>query len=124
MNRRVRFVAGLVTTVVMVFSLAETIWAATCSPANGPANAVVAGAEGVPQCDGCLPASHDEHGDDRPGCPFGPVAASQTCVTATSLPARPTVHLGTPADIDAPIPAFDIGRELLLAATFFRPPKS
>jgi|HigsolmetaAR202D_1030399.scaffolds.fasta_scaffold02908_10 hypothetical protein len=124
MNDRIRRIVGFITTVVMVFSLAETIWASTCSPADGPANVIVAPEDGPPRCDGCRPAPHDEHGDDERPCPFGPVASTQSCVTAASLPASATVHLDAPTEADSSGPALDAEPELLLATTLFRPPRS
>lgn len=123
MQRRLRFVAGLVTTVAMVISLAETIWAATCLPMNGPANAVVAAENGMAACDGCRPAPHDQPGDDERPCPFGPVAPSQNCVTTAVLPARATVDLGVATEADAVVLAFELEPELLLAGPLSRPPK-
>lgn len=124
MTRRTRYIAGVVTTVVMIFSLAGTIWAATCMPASGPADAVVAAEDGMPACYCCLPAPNDERGDDERRCPFGPAASSQGCVIVTSLPARATINLGALAEADAPILGFRTEPELLLATSLFRPPKS
>jgi len=119
-----RRIAGIITTVVMVLSLAEIAWAATCPPADGTASVVVLSEDGLPQCDGCRHAPRGEHGDEERPCPFGPVASSQGCLITTSLPASATVHLGTPAEADASIPGLDTEPELLLATPHFRPPKS
>ena len=73
MNDRIRRIVGFITTVVMVFSLAETLWAVTCPPADRMANVVVAPEDGAPQCDGCRNAPRDEQGDEERPCPFGPL---------------------------------------------------
>ena len=124
MTDRIRLLAGLVTTVVTVFSLAATVWAATCMPVSGPANAAVAAEDGMPPCDHCLPPAKDERGDDERRCPFGPAASTQSCVIVASLPSHATIDLGTPAEAGAAVLASGTQPELLLAAPLFRPPRS
>lgn len=118
-----RFFAGLVTTLVMAFSLAETTWALTCGPVDAAAPASAAAPDVIP-VDDDRQDPHDRHHDDGPRCPFGPVTTAQTCVIAASLPAHAPIDLAVSSAAVRSAPATETGRELLLAAPLFRPPKS
>jgi hypothetical protein len=87
----------------------------------------VSAGESLPMADDCMMAPQHERrdeGDEAPRhCPFAPTAI-QGCTAAASLPAA-SVHIGgSPADAIALIRLDSAQHELLLAASFFHPPKA
>lgn len=125
MTRRTRFIAGLITSLVLVVSLAEGAWASTCTPAMEMSAASGATSQEMPHGSDCMPGPHDEQ--DRqgvPDCPFGPAGMAQGCVLAASLPAGSAVGV-TPSPEGAELfIAFETEPHLRLGSTVFHPPKA
>jgi hypothetical protein len=139
MHRRARFLVGLVLLVTMGLSIAETVWAATCSPNMGVGSAMASmdGMEGmpgmehmasmgdVPADDDCMPGHSPEpwNGGDGGPCPFSPAGASQGCVAA-SLPAcGANVATLDPIDMIVAVSA-ETTPHMLRTASIFHPPKA
>ena len=125
-NRRVRFIAGLITLIVMTFSLAEGVWAASCPATMKAMNmgeAPAASDEETPPCPDCATGHPDERGRHHlPDCPFGP-PGSQGCVLSASLPAPSVAEIASsPEGVEFGI-ASDTEPDLLLGSALFHPPK-
>lgn len=126
MNRRLRFIAGLITLIVTTFSLAEGVWAASCPPTMKTMEMgefPAASDEEMPPCPDCL-TGHPEEGrrHSLPDCPFGP-PGSQGCVLSASLPAPSAAEIASsPEGAEVGI-ASEAEPDLLLGSSLFHPPK-
>ena len=125
MNRRSRFVAGLVTFLVMALSFAEGVWAATCAPEMVMSEASPVPSQEMPNSPDCMPGRHGEQdGHDLPDCPFGPAGSVQGCVPAASLPATSLAEIAPSPEGAELVILFDQEPDLLLGSALFHPPKS
>lgn len=125
MNRRSRFVAGLITLFVMALSFAEGVWAATCAPEMVMSEASPVSSQQMPNGPDCMPGRYDEQdGQDLPDCPFGPAGSMQGCVPAASLPATPLVEIAPSPEGAERVIVSDQEPDLLLGSAIFHPPKS
>jgi hypothetical protein len=124
MSRRTRFIAGLITLVGLVLSLAEGVLAGSCIPAMNMSEVSAASSQEMPHDRNCMPGHHDEQDRrDLPDCPFGP-PGSQGCVLSASLPATSAVEIASsPEGVELGI-ASDTEPDLLLGSALFHPPKS
>ena len=92
MTRSLARFAGALALAAMIFAVAETVSAFSCVPGMDrtmvmeTASADVAGAQAHAGMPG-TPAPEESGADERPDCPFGPVASSQACTGAAPLPA-------------------------------------
>lgn len=124
MSRRARFIAGLITLVLMAFSLAEGVWAASCMSMRSMSEPSAAVSQEMPSGPHCMHGNHDRHDrDDLPECPFGP-PGSQGCVLSASLPASSVMEIATSPEGTVVGVASDAEPDLLLGSTLFHPPKS
>lgn len=122
MERRTRYIAGLLTFVALTFSLAEGVWASTCALEMGMSAPT---SHGMPAGHDCLtghPGERDR--PDVPDCPFGPVSAAQGCVAAASLPAASVVEIALSPESTSLAPTTETERQLLLGSALFHPPKA
>jgi uncharacterized protein involved in copper resistance len=132
MNRRTRFLSGLVLLVTMSVSVAETVWAAACAPdmgsmaASATTTTSMEGMDDMPADHDCMPGhEHDrqQRGDNGPACPFSPAGAAQGCAASALLPS-PVPPLSSPSHTDVVLPpSDDASPRLLRTASIFHPPK-
>lgn len=124
MTRRTRFTAGLITSLVLVLSLAEGAWASMCTPGMEGATSAAASHE-MPHGPGCMPGHHDEQDrQNAPDCPFSPAGAAQGCVVAASLPATPAPGVTPSPEGAERFIAPETEPHLLLGSALFHPPKA
>jgi hypothetical protein len=124
LRRRDRLMAGILTSLTLTISMAETVTASMCAlPPSRQDDAATA--ESTPAADDCMMSTSRGHGS-RNGqpCPFGPAAAVQGCIAAASMPAPP-VRLDNPWLDSTTFPSIDVQwHDLLFEAILFHPPKA
>lgn len=115
MRTRVRTFAALLALLAFSASFAEQARAGTCAPAAAEAGHAGHGAE--------LPAApeQDRAPDGGDGCPLQAVAGG--CAAVSFLSSAAEGVMPPPAPQVLVPPDADPSRELLLAASFFRPPQ-
>ena len=133
MNRRTRFLIGLVLLGTMHVTVAETVWAAACAPDMGSMTSPSAATSPMEGMDD-MPADHEsmpgrEHdrqqrGDNGSRCPFSPAGAAQGCAASALLPSSVT-PLNSPSHPDVVLPpSDDVSPHQLRTSTIFHPPKA
>lgn len=126
MTRRTRFIAGLITSLVLVLSLAEGVRASTCTPEMEMSAPSAAASHEMPHDPDCMHGHHD--GQDRKDapddCPFSPAGTAQGCVVAASLPAASAPGLAPSPEGAELFIASGTEPHLLLGSALFHPPKA
>lgn len=131
MTRRYRLFAGLLASLSMTVSFAETVWASTCAPPAQTRHVSVAdpvgdgavNAEGTPSWDRSVHHDTDgsEHGHE---CPFSSPLAAQACAGMTALTSRPAPVPTLGVDVASEGSAVQRSPDLLPPRVPFRPPRA
>ena len=119
-----RTLGAVLTLVALTLSLAETVWASTCSPmAMGPVAAAVEHAsQPGPDCPGQIHGEQD-NGDPASHCPFSPVVG-HGCAAAASLPTQPSFPPAPSLEVTLLEPPSAQAIDTLIGAALFRPPRA
>lgn len=125
MARRTRFIAGILASLALTFSFAESVWASTCAPGmEMDAPAEMACHEGAGESQMPERPGGGEDGEEPGDCPFGPHATVQSCVGALSLPAVATVLFAPSLEDAAGVFIPQTQSDLLLQSALYRPPRA
>lgn len=132
MNRRLRFLAGVLTLAATTASFAETVWASVCAPMTdmeemGVQIVADADAEDASNAMDCMlmagRADDRDAGERDAHCPLNP-AVGTGCSAVASLPSSVAlVRTPDPGTSLAPA-ALDSRRDLLLSHALFHPPRA
>jgi hypothetical protein len=128
MNRRIRFLAALLSLVALTLSIGESIWASVCPPGIGMEAVALDTAHNDLRANvhhGSAPASGDSDRSDSdvPACPWGMTGVGSSCVSVSLLAVAVTL---VPTDVvsDLALRPGDVNNDRLLITLHFRPPRA
>lgn len=133
MNRRTRFVAGILAFLALTFSFAESVWASTCIPGMQMDTSATMVAGETPEAMDCMSdcmsdQRQEREGDDRSegerNCPFGSPIAAQACAGIVLLPTRTSDLLAPSFEGAGSVFTLEAYHDLLLDSMLFRPPRA